>query len=76
MTDPTPQPVQYHYVVWGEQNADGTISWAIDPDPSLPEGHTVWDPNTETWRRVNWDDETDRETDIAIERDLARRLRA
>lgn len=71
-TEDKSEPLQYHYVVWGELR-DGKIEWTVDIEAgsALMDG-SVYDPNGTGWRTLNEDEE---EIDNSIFAALCDRLK-
>jgi hypothetical protein len=66
--------VQHHFVVYGVEAEDGTMSFAIDDGAGIwPEG-TLWDEDTEEWSRLELDDVEGWDRDTRLGAELERRL--
>lgn len=75
-TEDESEPLQYHYVVFGEKTEDG-IRWSIDIDSHLLHAGSVYDPSTfgeEGWSHVDGPEQEQIDNELVV--DLERRLNA
>lgn len=74
MTD----PLQFHYVVYGEKTENG-IQWTLTIDPSFLDDGSVFDPSQPWglgWRPVDTENPEEAEIDDLLVQELERRLNA
>lgn len=75
-TEDESEPLQFHYVVFGEKTEDG-IRWSIDIDSSLLDNGSVFDPSAgwgEGWSCVDGPEQEQIDNELVV--DLERRLNA